>query len=827
VIRLAQGAKLTINKASQLNENNVVFGHRGGTLNLNGTNLEFKDIYHRDKDARIVNDKEDNEEEKESRSKKEESKSNKSTFTFKPRSGERVFLGSFKGNLDLVYNPDKDDSKWSIRSEDSNIKGDFNINKGHVTIEGDRVIHGSGDTFTESTDFYEDEYKEAKFKSKTINVKDKSTLTIGRATEVEATINVEKGGALKLNLLGKVVDRPTPYEGANTEEQINKTVVKGKIEFKSNNSENYSTNITNFKAKVENNHIAVIKSELKGEIKGIKEGKGLLYLSHEDNSSLKGTLEVKEGKLKVKKASTLGNSKVSVTKNAILEVEDKNEIEHIFDKIDKASEGTLNIREDIDELNGKYKDLTKLFLVATKDLSITKVASGINTLNLDASDKSTLTLKSINNSVSKVNIGNGNNKGTISIESVSNTNTDFTINKDSTVNFLNDTQVNKVENGGNINLKDSNLKINEYNSKGGVFNIHLTKTDNKVLEIENTDKDVEAKLKLEKSVIDKVVDDGERIDIVKIKGHNLNISNLKDYESVYKLGIENKEGTFKLFSSVKGEVISNLYIFNELDLVNDMSNELRYRNVIEANYINYNKIDKDYLKIESSTEYKNKLSTNGVDINFEKASYIVSGGINFNVLVNNLTTEVKDSETVNTNFVSIGAIPKIGIKYGLFDISLGLGLNILLVNNGDKLAYLNHSLNVGLNPRFSISKDIGIRYLNRVGYRVNPLLSNLDRYTISHKRPINLYYETGIRLEHKYVDFFSNANVGYNFSSYDVSKNNKSITNTFKDDWRVNVRTGFEIKPTDSIFINLNFDANVYQKTYARYIFGAGIGYNW
>ncbi|WP_081256810.1 S6 family peptidase, partial [Streptobacillus moniliformis] len=814
-IRLAQGAKLTITRANQIGDNNVVFAHRGGTLNLNGNDLEFKDIYHRDKDARIVNDKEDNE-------------NKRSKFTFKPSGGNRVFLGSFKGNLDLVYNPDKDDSKWSIRSEETDIKGDFNIEKGNVIIEGDRVIHGSDNTEKESDIFYDDEYRETKFKSKTINIKEKSTLTVGRATEVDSTISVEKGAKLELDLLGKVVnDRLKPYEEAKSEEEINKTVVKGKIEFKSNNSENYSTNITNFKAKVENNHIAVIKSELKGEIKGIKEGKGLLYLSHEDNSSLKGTLEVKEGKLKVKKASTLGNSKVSVTKNAILEVEDKNEIEHIFDKIDKASEGTLNIREDIDELNGKYKDLTKLFLVATKDLSITKVASGINTLNLDASDKSTLTLKSINNSVSKVNIGNGNNKGTISIESVSNTNTDFTINKDSTVNFLNDTQVNKVENGGNINLKDSNLKINEYNSKGGVFNIHLTKTDNKVLEIENTDKDVEAKLKLEKSVIDKVVDDGERIDIVKIKGHNLNISNLKDYESVYKLGIENKEGTFKLFSSVKGEVISNLYIFNELDLVNDMSNELRYRNVIEANYINYNKIDKDYLKIESSTEYKNKLSTNGVDINFEKASYIVSGGINFNVLVNNLTTEVKDSETVNTNFVSIGAIPKIGIKYGLFDISLGLGLNILLVNNGDKLAYLNHSLNVGLNPRFSISKDIGIRYLNRVGYRVNPLLSNLDRYTISHKRPINLYYETGIRLEHKYIDFFSKANVGYNFSSYDVSKNNKSITNTFKDDWRVNVRTGFEIKPTDSIFINLNFDANVYQKTYARYIFGAGIGYNW
>ncbi|WP_155732670.1 S6 family peptidase, partial [Streptobacillus moniliformis] len=98
-----------INRADQISDNNVVFGHRGGTLNLNGTNLEFKDIYHMDKDAKISNEKSDK----------------KSTFTFKPKSDKRVFLGSFKGKLDLVYNPDDNNSEWSIRSEDTNIEGDF------------------------------------------------------------------------------------------------------------------------------------------------------------------------------------------------------------------------------------------------------------------------------------------------------------------------------------------------------------------------------------------------------------------------------------------------------------------------------------------------------------------------------------------------------------------------------------------------------------------------------------------------------------------------------------------------------------------------------
>uniref|UniRef100_UPI0009BF51DF peptidase S6 n=1 Tax=Streptobacillus moniliformis TaxID=34105 RepID=UPI0009BF51DF len=845
VIRLAQGAKLTINKASQLNENNVVFGHRGGTLNLNGTNLEFKDIYHRDKDARIVNDKEDNEEEKESRSKKEESKSNKSTFTFKPRSGERVFLGSFKGNLDLVYNPDKDDSKWSIRSEDSNIKGDFNINKGHVTIEGDRVIHGSGDTFTESTDFYEDEYKEAKFKSKTINVKDKSTLTIGRATEVEATINVEKGGALKLNLLGKVVDRPTPYEGAKTEEQINKTVIKGNVEFKSNdtNSENSSTSITNFESKVENNHTAVIESELKGEIKGIKEGKGLLYLTHEDNSSLKGTLEVKEGKLKVKKASTLGNSKVNIKKDAVFEVEENKDLKDILDKLKEDSEGVLNLNGDISKIDDKYKDFSKLYLGATKDVNINEISNKIETLNLDPSNI-TMNLKGIDKAtkLSKVNIGNGKNKGTVNITNEDNNkiNADFTINKDSTVNFLNDIQVKKIDNSGNIVVKDSNLKIDEYKSNGGKFNIHLNEMNKKLLEIEKSDKDVDATLDIKQDLIDKIVDYREKLNIAKIKEHKLNVLNLNKYDSVYELGVEKGEDNiYRLYSTVKGDVISNFSIFNELDLINNINDESKYRNLIEASYLNYNKIDKNNLKIED-TEYSNRLHSNGVEINIETVKNIgavkLSSRFNFNVLFNKLKTDVKDKPIIEKNFVSINSIPKLGIKYGLFDINFGLGLNTIVINDEKEkntLIYLNNSLNIGLNPNFKINDNISIRYLNRAGYNLTPMISETlsknerNSYTIKHNKPITFFYETGVKLESKYVDFFTKANMGYNLSSYEISSKGKKKENEFKDDWRINIRSGFEFKPTENIFINLDFDANVYQKSYGKYIFKAGIGYNW
>ncbi|WP_064608797.1 S6 family peptidase [Streptobacillus moniliformis] len=828
VIRLAQGAKLTINRADQISDNNVVFGHRGGTLNLNGTNLEFKDIYHMDKDAKISNEKSDK----------------KSTFTFKPKSDKRVFLGSFKGKLDLVYNPDDNNSEWSIRSEDTNIEGDFNIEKGHVKIEGDNVIHGSDDTNASKTKIYEDEYKEAKFKSITINVKKSSTLSVSRATEVESKINVEKGATLELNLLGKVVtDRPTPYEEAKKEEEINRTVIKGTVDFKNDSKDKDSGN-NNFKAKIENNHEAVIEAELKGEVKGIKEGKGLLYLKNDNNKDLKGSIEVTEGKLKIKSSNTLGNAKALLKNGSVLEVDDNNyNLGSLLDKIDSKSEGTLNLNGDISKLDSRYKEFSKLYLSATKDVKINDISEDIQTLNLDANNN-TVTLNGLNKKqkISSLNIGNGKNAGIVDINnSDREINAEVNVRSKSILKFSNDAELKKIENSGEILLKDRSLKIEEYKSKNGKINIHLTEYKSKILEIEKTDKDVEASLKLEKKVIDKLFENKEKLDIAKIKERKFKVLNLEQYDSVYRIELEGSEdGTQSLTSTVKEEVINDLYIFNELDLINNINYELKYRRTIEANYINYNKIDKNYSKIEN-TEYKNSISTNGAELNFEKTDnfdkVIISGGFNFKVLGSKLNTEVKSKNAVNKNFVSVGFIPRLGLKYGIFDINLGLGLNFSIVNNNDKndtLSYLNNSLNVGINPKFKISDDIDIKYLNRFGYRLNPILSKkiskdntTGDYEISHKVPINLYYETGLRLEHKYVDFYTKGNVEYNFSSYKISNKGRSIENSFKDDWRVNINMGFEFKPTQNLYINLDFEANGYQKSYGRYIFKTGMGYNW
>ncbi|WP_073508356.1 S6 family peptidase [Streptobacillus notomytis] len=818
VIRLAQGAKLTINRSDQLNDDNVVFGHRGGTLNLNGQNLEFKDIYHMDKDAKIGNDNKDKQ----------------STFIFKPSSGKRVFLGSFKNNLNLVYEGKDSNSEWSIRSEYTDIKGKFDIENGKVRIDGDNVVHGYNNVV------YEDEYKEAKFKSESINIKNSSTLSINRSVKLQSKINVNDSSILEMNLLGTVKNRAIPYANAKTEKDINQTLIKGDINFK-------SSAVINFKANIENNNMAVIDGNLKGEIKAIKKGEGLLYFKNENNSELKGKIDIEGGKLKVNKEETLGNIKTKIDSKAVLEVENnEDKLDNLLYKIDKDSQGILSLGKSITSIDKKYMEYSNLYLGSSKDITIgsedKEIDSSISTLNLGG-DNGTVTLKGLDRSkhVTKINIGNGVSKGTVIINSGNSKKieSDINIAKNSIADFSDDTHLKSVRNSGIINLFDKNLKISKYNSNGGRFDIHLNEENKKLLEIEETDKDVDITVKLKNELINKMINDLEKINIAKVKKYDINVLNLREYDSVYELDTEKgTDDIIRMYSMIKSDVLNKLYVFNEIDLINNINSDLRYRNIIEVNYVNYNKIDKNYFKI-NYREYKNKIFTNGVEINFEKAdtlnTFKFSNGFSFNVLESNVTSDVKKKESIGKSFVSIMLVPKFGLKYRFFDINLGLGLNTIVLNNEDKndtLVYLNNSLNIGINPKFNLKNDINIIYLNKFGYRTNPMLSetvkySLKNYKVSHKKPISLYYETGIKLEYKYVNFFTKANVEYNWSSYEISNKGKSVENTFKDDWRVNVKTGFEFKPTEKLFINLDFDANVYQKSYGRYVFKLGMGYNW
>ncbi|WP_073508317.1 S6 family peptidase [Streptobacillus notomytis] len=832
-IKLAQGAKLTINKAEQINDNNVMFGHRGGTLNLNGVDLSFKDIYHLDKNANIVNENNDK----------------KSTFKFiseggktflgliKTSGGNRVFLGSFKGNLDLVYNPYYDHVSWSIRSENTDIKGKFDIEKGHVKIERDAIVHGYNNLV------YKDEYREVKFKSESINVKNSSKLSINRGAKVESNINIEGNASLEMLLLGTVKNIPKPYEGARTEKEINETIIKGSINFKNND-----TNSVNFRANIENNNIATIYSKLSGKINSIKESSGLLHLKNEDNSGLEGKIEITGGRLKINNEKTLGNVNVSIKNNSIFEVENNgSNLGNLLNKIDKNSVGFLILDKDISSIDKSYKDYPNLYIGSRKNITIgsddKSIDSSIKTLNLGG-DYGIVTLKGLDktNSLSKINVGNGIDNSVLVIDSNDSKkiDTDINVSKNSSLYFLKNNHLKSVGNSGNIVLRDKSLKIDKYTSNNGRINIQLSEMNKKILEIENADKDVDVLVKLKDNLINRLIYNNEKLDLVKVKNKQVKVLNLQEYESVYELSLKKDEDNiFRLHSNVKIDVLNKLHMFDELYLINDITNELKYRNIIEANYVNYTKINKEYLKF-NSTEYKNKINFNGVEINFEKSSDVnklkISGGFNFKVLGSSLTTDVEEKkEQFTKTFVSIGLVPKLGVKYNLFDIDLGLGINTVVVNNSSKndtLIYLNNSLNIGINPKFNINNNLYIHYLNKIGYKLNPMLTETmknaeSEYTISHKNPVSVYYETGIKLEHKYVDFFTKANVEYNWAMYEISNKGKKIVNSFKDDWRVNIKTGFEFKPTEKIYINLNLDANVYQKSYGKYVFKLGTGYNW
>ncbi|WP_244147526.1 hypothetical protein [Streptobacillus ratti] len=736
-----------------------------------------------------------------------------------------------------MYDPTNKYSSWSIRSENTDIKGKLDIEKGNLKIERDAILHGY------NNEVHQDEFREVRFKSNDINVKNSSKLSINRGAKVESNINIDKDASLEMLLLGTVKDIPKPYEGAKTEKEINETIIKGTINFKDD------ANINNFNAEIQNNNIATIESKIKGKISAIKKGEGLLHLKHENNSELKGNIDVEGGKLKVNKRETLGDTKTMLKNNSILEVENNNsDIVDLLDKIDKNSKGVLSLGKSISSIDAKYKDYNNLYLGSSKNITIGSydkaIDSNIKTLNLGG-DNGTITLRGLDksNTVTKVNIGNGVSKGTVIIDNKNgkDINSEINVSKNSTVKFLNDTHLKSVENSGEISIKDKNMKIDKYVSKGGKFNIELSKMNKTLLEIDNADKDVDASVNLKEELLSKLIYNNKKLNVAKVKNNKLKISNLKEYDSVYELNEEKgSDDIVKLYSTIKADALNKIHMLNELDLINYMSNELKYRNIIEANYVNYTKIDKEHSKL-NSTEYKNKINFNGIEINFEKSNDVdatkISGGFDFKVLGSSLTTDFKNNgkEPLTKIFVSVGAIPKLGLKYKFFDINLGLGLNTILVNNmsdKDILVYLNNSLNIGLSPKFKVSNNVGIRYLNRFGYKINYLLSekiknSVDNYPISHKKPISIYYETGFKLENKYVDFFSKANLEYNWSRYEISNKGQSIDNSFKDDWRINIKTGFEFKPTDRIYMNLDFDANLYQKSYGKYIFRLGTGYNW
>ena len=396
-IRVAQGAKVILNKDNQLNGNKIYFGHRGGTLELKGHNLSFNDIYHLDKDAVISN--------KES--------TDKATFKF-TQGNDRVFLGKFSGNMDVEYNPDevKDNAKWNLRGN-TEITGDLNVKKGIVSISGDVITSGY------ENNVLENQFEKTTFKATNINVDNGSTLQLDRATKVDSNINVS--GKLNLNATGEVLtklDKTKPYKDYEDQSEVNKVNINGNITFKNGVSNNFNAN-------VENNNLVEINSKMSGTINGEKTGNGLLKINN-SNNDFSGNLTIKNGAVESENENILSNGKYKIEEKGLLRVNNNSNF-NVLDKIDKSSTGVISLGNSLAELDKKYSDYTNLYIGSKNDITIgandKAIDKSISNINLGG-DNGTVTLKGLEledgTTVRNINAGNDKHRGNVVIDGLSN-----------------------------------------------------------------------------------------------------------------------------------------------------------------------------------------------------------------------------------------------------------------------------------------------------------------------------------------------------------------------------------------------------------------------
>ena len=396
-IRVAQGAKVILNKDNQLNDNKIYFGHRGGILELKGQNLEFNDIYHLDKDAIIAN--------------KESTTKSKFTFT---QGKDRVFLGKFSGNMDVEYNPNEvnENSKWNLRGN-TDITGDLNVKKGIVSISGDVITSGY------ENNVLENQFEKTIFKAGNINVDNGSTLQLDRATKVDSNINVS--GKLDLTATGEVLtklDKTKPYKDYEDQSEVNKVNVNGNITFKNGVSNNFNAN-------VENNNLVEINSKMSGTINGEKTGNGLLKINN-SNNDFSGNLTIKNGAVESENENILSNGKYKIEEKGLLRVNNNSNF-NVLDKIDKSSTGVISLGNSLAELDKKYSDYTNLYIGSKNDITIgandKAIDKSISNINLGG-DNGTVTLKGLEledgTTVRNINAGNDKHRGNVVIDGLSN-----------------------------------------------------------------------------------------------------------------------------------------------------------------------------------------------------------------------------------------------------------------------------------------------------------------------------------------------------------------------------------------------------------------------
>ena len=743
-IRVAQGAKVVLNKENQLNDNKIYFGHRGGTLELKGHNLEFNDIYHLDKDAIISNT----------------DSTNKSTFKF-VQGNDRVFLGKFSGNMDVEYNPSevKENAKWNLRGN-TDITGDLNVKKGTVSISGDAITSGY------ENNVLENQFEKTIFKAGNINVDNGSTLQLDRATKVESNINVS--GKLNLTATGEVLtklDKTKPYKDYEDQSEVNKVNVNGNITFKNGTANNFNVN-------VENNNLVEINSKISGTINGEKTGNGLLKINN-SNNDFSGNLTIKNGAVESENENILSNGKYKIEEKGLLRVNNNSNL-NVLDKIDKSSNGVISLGNSLAELDKKYADYKNLYIGSKNDITIGAndkvIDKSISNINLGG-DNGTVTLKGLEledgTTLRNINAGNDKHRGNVVIDGLSN---------DAKVNITIKDGINFVVNNNRSNsqfldlgygatagtslknnLKDASIGVLELTNENSIdvknVAIGAKKGSNVTLNTYTTTNDKtrfsgEGNLTYTATLENKELEvDAQNLSggVVTLTGDNKNFTN-KVTVMGNKNGVNNGSITLKLGSEMlkhKNEVLikdggildindndvsiklnnaSNKYGTltnsgdNKVDVTLD-SNEATTINTTLTGNLNIIKKGVGTLKFDNKNNFKGNVVMNGGELIYDKD--VLENDIELNNYIEILKKRRKNQEIIVTNYkptkITISTNKSNGdIKssFGIINVTENANINInsitVLKGHNDEFNVYKH-LNL-----YGVSRDKGSINIGKV-----------------------------------------------------------------------------------------------------------------
>ena len=722
---------------------------------------------------------------------------------------------NIKGAGDIVK---LGEGKLSIASNKLNSEGNIDLQAGELSVTGNKVlsnkVKGSADLTFKNSNV---EVKDIENFSGNLNLEN-STLTLkeDKSLNTDTKIIAKESSNIKLDLTSdKVLNKLnvenkgqdtnkieklgeaklTLGENLNIKNFKNLDVKAGTLEISKNIPiENVNVD-TNTKLNVNNTTNIEMTSNIKGAGDIVKLGAGKLSIASSKLNNL-GDIEISSGKVEVNlDALKVFSNKLKGTGSLDVIASHSNKVEF------------KELKEFTGNINGRDVDVT---LNGDNSLNSTVNLSGTSKLNIINDKKySDLTLnvengKTVINSDNKID-------ATINIKE----NSSLVINKD--------TNINKVNNEGTVVLENSKLHLDGYNSDKGIVDINLKNKVEGILDIKNSEKDVNVKVNMSNEVIEELKNTQL---LLASSNKNVNILNLDDINKnlVRKLMFKSENNNYYIYSMLKSRDLSYSNIVNNLDSIYRNVYKMNYGKFIEARYTHQTIVDNKE-KVFENSKYTTENNTDELGIN---GSYYIDKlnlGINLEYIHsrNSLSMKVVDGGSTNTNYSIHSLIAKTGYKKGIFDISARVGVsNIsILYSEPENIKAIMNGLAIGINPEYRFNKNTLVKYVNEFGYE-NISLSG--KY-ITKARLFNIYYKTGLSLNHKYIDLDLLADLRHVDNN---TSTNKDVEIDVKNKYvEVNTLLKLTAKPTDSLRLNTEVELKFNQNKFAKYILNSGIQFRW